>query len=60
MGRGFVYILTLGFVAGFAFLTVQVLLDDGVTIVVVAALAILCLVAFGALGAVSGRGGGRR
>lgn len=60
MGRGFVYILTLGFLAGFAFLTIQVLLDDGVTPIVVAALAILCLVVFGVLGAFGGRGGGRR
>ncbi len=55
MGRGFVYILTLAFVALFAFLTVRVLLDDGVTIVVIAALVILVLVVFGALGALGGR-----
>ncbi len=55
MGRGFVYILTLAFVALLAFLTVRVLLDDGVTIVVIAALVILALVVFGALGALGGR-----
>jgi hypothetical protein len=60
MGRGFVYILTLAFVALFAFLTVRVLLRDGVTIVVVAALVILALVVFGALGAIGGRGERRR
>jgi hypothetical protein len=51
MGRGFVYILTLGFVALFAFLTVRVLLKDGVTIVVVVAGAILVLITLGGLGA---------
>ena len=45
MGRGFVYILTLGFVAGFAFLTVRVLLDDGLTIVGGAALAAILVTA---------------
>jgi hypothetical protein len=56
MGRGFVYILTLAFVALMAFLTVRVLLDDGVTIVVVAAILVLVLIGFGALGALGGRG----
>lgn len=60
MGRGFVYILTVAFVAALAFLTVRVLLDDGVTIVVVAALVILLVLIFGALGALGGRDGGRR
>ena len=56
MGRGFVYILTLVFMAGLAFLTVRVLLDDGPTIVVIAALVILAVLVFGALGALGGRG----
>jgi hypothetical protein len=56
MGRGFVYILTLAFVALMAFLTVRVLLDDGVTIVVVAAILVVVLIGFGALGALGGRG----
>jgi hypothetical protein len=56
MGRGFVYILTLVFVAALAFLTVRVLLDDGPTIVVIVALAILAVLVFGALGALGGRG----
>lgn len=60
MGRGFVYILTLAFVAALAFLTVRVLLKDGLTIVVIVALAILVLLVFGALGALSGRDTGRR
>ncbi len=60
MGRAFVYILTLAFVAVFAFLTVRVLLSDGVTIVVVAALVVLVLVVFGGLGAIGGRNERRR
>ena len=55
MGRGFVYILTLAFVALFAYLTARVVFNDGVTIVVVAALVVLALVVFGALGALGGR-----
>ena len=55
MGRAFVYILTVAFVGLFAFLTALVLLSDGVTIVVVAALLVLVLVVFGALGAIGGR-----
>jgi hypothetical protein len=51
MRRGVVYTLTLAFAALFAFLTVWVLLREGVTIVVVVALVILALVVFGALGA---------
>ncbi|CAA9509317.1 MAG: hypothetical protein AVDCRST_MAG45-1801 [uncultured Solirubrobacterales bacterium] len=60
MGRAFVYILTLAFVGLFAFLTVGVLLRDGVTVVVVAALVVLVLVIFGALGAIGGRNERRR
>lgn len=60
MGRGFVYILTLAFMAVFAFLTVGVLLDDGLTIVVIAALAILVVLLFGALGALNRKDGDRR
>ncbi len=60
MGRAFVYILTLLFVGLFAFLTVSVLLKDGVTVVVVAALVVLVLVIFGALGAMSGHNERRR
>jgi hypothetical protein len=56
MGRGFVYLLTVAFVAALAFLTVRVLLEDGVTIVVVAALVILVVLVFGALGALGGSG----
>ena len=57
MARGVVYVLTLAFAALFAFLTVWVLLREGVTIVVVAALVILALVVFGALGALGRREG---
>jgi hypothetical protein len=56
MRRGVVYALTLGFAAVFAFLTVRVLLREGVTIVVIAALAVLALVVVGALGAVARQG----
>ena len=59
MGRGFVYILTLAFVALFAYLTARVVISDGVTVVVVAALVVLVLVVFGALGAMGGRDGRR-
>jgi len=55
MARGVVYTLTLAFAALFAFLTVWVLLRQGVTIVVVAALVVLALVLFGALGALGRR-----
>jgi len=55
MARGVVYTLTLAFAALFAFLTVWVLLRQGVTIVVVAALVVLALVVFGALGALGRR-----
>ena len=57
MARAAVYALTLAFTALFAFLTVWVLLREGVTIVVVAALVILALVLFGALGALGRREG---
>lgn len=56
MGRGFVYILTLGFVALLAFLTLSVVLRDGLTVIGIAALVILVLLVFGALGALSGKG----
>jgi hypothetical protein len=59
MGRGIVYILALALVALLTFLTVRVLLEDGVTILVVVALAILAVLMVGALGAL-GRGGGER
>jgi hypothetical protein len=59
MGRGIVYILALALVALLAFLTVRVLLEDGVTILVVVALVILVVLMVGALGAL-GRGGGER
>ena len=55
MARAVVYALTLAFAALFAFLTVWVLLREGVTIVVVVALVILAVVAFGALGAAGRR-----
>ena len=50
MARAVVYALTLAFAALFAFLTVWVLLREGLTIVVVVALVILAVVVFGALG----------
>jgi hypothetical protein len=55
MARAVVYALTLAFAALFAFLTVWVLLREGVTIVVVVALVILTVVVFGALGAAGRR-----
>jgi hypothetical protein len=55
MARGFVYLLTLGFAALFAFLTVWVLMRQGVTVVVVAALVVLALVVLGGLGALGRR-----
>jgi hypothetical protein len=55
MGRGVVYALTLGFAALLAFLTVRVLLQRGVTLMVVAAFFILALVVLGALGVLGRR-----
>jgi hypothetical protein len=55
MGRAVVYALTLAFAALFAFLSVWVLLRQGVTVVVVIALVILAVVVFGALGAAGRR-----
>ncbi len=55
MARAVVYALTLAFAALFAFLTVWVLLREGLTIVVVVALVILAVVVFGALGAAGRR-----
>ena len=54
MGRGFVYILTLAFVAALAFLTVRVLIADGLTIIVIGALVLLAVLVLGALGALGG------
>ena len=55
MGRGFVYILTLAFVAILAFLTVRVAISDGVTIVVVVAGVLVALALFGGRGGLGGK-----
>ena len=55
MARGVVYLLTLAFAAVFAFLTVWVVLRQGVSVVIVVAAVILALVVFGALGALGRR-----
>jgi VIT1/CCC1 family predicted Fe2+/Mn2+ transporter len=53
MARGVVYTLTLALTAVLAFLTVWVLMREGVTVVVAFALVIVALLVFGALGALA-------